>query len=155
MTQTKDSIIKEIKRVECSTLNVRKEVKALKKRVGKYKSWTKRYRKQTEELKQEKEKLKEQVTQLLLSIEAGKSAKEQGDKARQELSILIDKIEQYHDICERALKITYADKTYLIKEAEKLLFAEEILVNAIEIDPKEKPQMFTDPASINRDLLDR
>ncbi|MEN9518912.1 MAG: hypothetical protein RLZZ381_1500, partial [Cyanobacteriota bacterium] len=67
------------------------------------------------------------------------------------------KIEQYREICDRASQITYADKIYLIKEAEKLFFDEAIIDTEnthSEFDRKLQAQMFTDQASINRNLLD-
>lgn len=70
------------------------------------------------------------------------------------LDEVIDKIEQYKKICDRASQISYADKIYLIREAEQLLFNEEIINPDLEFDPKSQSQMFTDRASINRNLLD-
>lgn len=156
MTHQVDNIIKEINRVETLTLNVKKEIKTLKKRIGGYKGWTKRYRKQNQELREEKEKLEIQISQLLSSIQQAKEAKEKGDKARQELNELINKIELYKQVCEKAIKITYADKIYLIQEAERLFFQEEISLEVTEtVNSKDNPQMFTDTASINRSLLDK
>ncbi len=69
---------------------------------------------------------------------------------------MIAKIELFKDACEKADKIRYSDKYYLIKEAENLLFGEEILTRREELlDHRDSPQMFTDQASINRSLLDR
>ncbi len=68
----------------------------------------------------------------------------------------IAKIEEYRIVCEKANKITYADKVYLIKAAEKLFFDDDIvdLNDRVNWSTQDKPQMFTDPASINRSLLD-
>ena len=93
--------------------------------------------------------------ELLKAVEEAKQAKELRDKAITQLDEIIAKIEQYKDICDRANKITYADKVYLIKEAEKLFFDEDIIERDFNLDSREYPQMFTDRASIGRSLLDR
>lgn len=169
----RNHVIKEIKRVENITLNVKQELKTLKNRVRAYKVWTKRYRKQKEELKQEAAILKhanlvvcqqrDEVTEdlkikqhkLLEAVEKASKSKAERDLALSQLDEVITKIEQYKEVCERASKINYADKTYLIREAEKLFFDEELLNQDLNLDSKESPQMFTDPASIGRSLLDR
>ena len=77
----RQSIVKEIKRVETITLSVKREIKTLKNKVRAYKGWTKRYRKQLQELKQ---------TNLVVSQER--------DRAIQELEIkqqcLLDAVEE-------------------------------------------------------------
>lgn len=170
---SRENIVKEIQRVENITLGVKEEIKTLKNRVRAYKGWTKRYRKQHKELKQEAIVLKNDniiISQerdtavqelnikqqsLLKAVEEARQAKELRDKALSELDEIIAKIEQYKEICDRANKIIYADKIYLIKEAEKLFFDEEILTKDINLNTREYPQMFTDQASIGRSLLDK
>ncbi|MGB5633641.1 MAG: hypothetical protein WBM44_29170 [Waterburya sp.] len=161
------NVIKEVHRIELVTLKVKKELKTLKNRVRAYKGWTKRYRKQQKELKQDNlaiSKQRDQAVQeleikqqcLLETVEQAKEAKESRDKALSQLDNVIAKIEQYREICIKANKIAYADKVYLIKEAEKLFFDEEILtMDVVEFDSASKPQMFEDQASIGRYLLDR
>jgi uncharacterized coiled-coil DUF342 family protein len=161
-------IVQRISQVEIVTLNVKKELKTLKNRVRAYKGWTTKYRQQQKELKQtnlsvckqrdeavqELQELKFKQQSLWETIEAAKEAKQQRDEALLQLDEVINKIEQYKKICDRASQIAYADKIYLIKEAEQLLFNEEIINPDFEFDPKSQPQMFTDRASINRNLLD-
>lgn len=161
-------IVQRISQVEIVTLNVKKELKTLKNRVRAYKGWTKKYRNQQKELKQtnlvvckQRDEAVQELQQLKLkqhslweTIEAAKEAKQQRDEALLQLDEVINKIEQYKKICDRASQIAYADKIYLIKEAEQLLFNEEIINPDFEFDPKSQPQMFTDQASINRNLLD-
>ena len=84
-----------------------------------------------------------------------REAKELRDQALLELDEVINKIEQFKEICDRAHKIAYADKIYLIKEAEKLFFDEEIINLDITFDRRYEAQMLTDQASIKRSLLDR
>ena len=151
-----NNILQEIQQVQNTIFNVQREIKTLKRRVAGYKGWTKRYRKQKKELIRENEELQNKISQLAYQIEAGQQAKDQRDNAITELNDLIKRIESYKIICEKADKIRYADKNYLIKEAENLLFDEEILTEREEIlDYRDSPQMFTDQASINRSLLDR
>ena len=170
---SRQDIVREIHRVEVITLNVKQEIKTLKNRVRAYKGWTKKYRQQQKELKQQTALLKQdyikvcqqrdevvqelQIKQqsLLDSVESAKYAKESRDKALSQLEEVIAQIEQYKEVCDRANKISYADKIYLIQEAEKLLFDKEILTLNIEFDSRSQPQMFTDPASIGRSLLDK
>jgi thioesterase domain-containing protein len=161
-------IVQRISQVEIVTLNVKKELKTLKNRVRAYKGWTKKYRNQQKELKQinlvvckqrdeavqELQELKLKQQSLWETIEAAKKAKQQRDEALLQLDEVINKIEQYKKICDQASQIAYADKIYLIREAEKLFFDEEIININIEFDPKSQSQMFTDRASINRNLLD-
>ena len=168
-------IIKEIARVENKILGVQSELKTLKNRVRAYKGWTRRYRKQLKSLEQEaiilrnnnryicqeKDRLTNELDikqqELLQAIINAKEAKEDRDLAISQLDAVIFKIEEYRAICEKANKITYADKVYLIKAAEKLFFDDEIINLENDIgnwDSKDKPQMFTDRASINRSLLD-
>lgn len=129
------NVIKEIHRIELVTLKVKKELKTLKNRVRAYKGWTKRYRKQQKELKQDNlaiSKQRDQAVQeleikqqcLLETVEQANEAKESRDQALSQLDNVIAKIEQYREICIKANKIAYADKVYLIKEAEKLFFDE-------------------------------
>ena len=68
---------------------------------------------------------------------------------------MIAKIEQYKEICQKANKITYADKIYLIKEAEKLFFDEEIINKGLELYPEGSSIGCASQAEINRVLLDR
>jgi chromosome segregation ATPase len=161
-------IVQRISQVEIVTLNLKKELKTLKNRVRAYKGWTKKYRNQQKELKQtnlvvckqrdeavqELQQLKLKQQSLWETIETAKEAKQQRDEALLQLDEVINKIEQYKKICDRASQIAYADKIYLIKEAERLFFNEEIINPKLEFDPKSQPQMFTDRASINRNLLD-
>lgn len=166
-----DNIIQEIKKLEDITLDVKKEIKILKRKVGAYKGWLTRYRKQKEELKKEasllkvanrvaceqrdklQEELKLKKEELFHFVQEAKKAKQERDKAISELDKIIEKIEAYKQICEKANKITYADKTYLITEAVRLFFEENVIIKEKKlINRKDNPQMFTDPASINRSL---
>jgi len=162
------SVVERILKVEIVTVNVKEEIKILKNRVRAYKGWTKRYRnqqkqleqtnlavcKQRDEAVQELQELKLKQQNLWKTIESAREAKEQRDKALLQLDEIINKIEQYKEICDQASQIVYADKIYLIREAERLFFDEEIINTDIEFDPKSQAQMFTDQASINRNLLD-
>jgi uncharacterized coiled-coil DUF342 family protein len=165
------NIVQRISQVEIVTLNVKEELKTLKNRVRAYKGWTKKYRNQQKELKQtnlavckqrdeavqELQELRLKQQSLRETIEAAREAKQQRDDALLQLEEVINKIEQYREICDRASQITYADKIYLIKEAEKLFFDEAIIDTEnthSEFDRKLQAQMFTDQASINRNLLD-
>lgn len=173
---SRQDIVQEIQRVEVITLNVKKEIKTLKNRVRAYKGWTKKYRQQQNELKQQnailkqdyltvcqqKDEIEKQLQQLkikqqylLESVKEGKYAKESRDQAVSQLEEVIAKIEQYKEACDRANKISYADKIYLIREAEQLLFGESIINENIKLDSKSQPQMFTDQAAIGRSLLDK
>lgn len=156
---------KEIRRIETVTLNVKKEIKTLKNRVRAYKGWTKRYRKQQQELKQDNLAISKQRDQaveelaikqqyLLEAVEEAKQAKELRDQALLQLDEVINKIEQYKEICQEANKIAYADKTYLIKEAEKLFFDEEIITLDSDFNPSGKPQLESGQAALGRYLLD-
>ncbi|MEL6441167.1 MAG: hypothetical protein AAFQ80_18180 [Cyanobacteria bacterium J06621_8] len=162
------SITIEINKLESRFLNVKKEIKTLKNRVRAYKGWTTKYRRKQQELKrdnlaitqerdravQDLEELRIKQQGLLMAVEEAKQAKELRDQALSQLDSIIDKIEQYREVCIKANKMTYADKVYLIKEAEKLFFEEEILTIDIKLDPDSQPQMFEDQASIGRYLLD-
>lgn len=170
--QNIDNVIQEIKRVELTIFNVRKELKTLKKRIGGYKGWTKRYRKQQKQLRQDKLELQQELSltiqerdlaiaelnkvKLSASVQEGIKAKKQRDIAIAELDNLINQIEAYKKVCKNYSVIRYADKNMLIKEAENILFGEEVLeaVNST-INERDHPQMFTDCASINRSLLDK
>jgi hypothetical protein len=161
-------IIQRISEVEIVTLNVKKELKTLKNRVRAYKGWTKKYRNQQKELKQtnlalckQRDEAVQELQELQLkqqslweTIEVAKEAKQQRDDALLQLEEVINKIEQYREICAQASQIAYTDKIYLIREAERLFFDEEIINQNIELDRKSQSQMFTDQASINRNLLD-
>ncbi len=127
------NIIEDIQRIKTNTLNIKREIKTLKNRVRAYKGWTKRYRKQQQELKhtnlvisQQKDEAVQELElkqqRLLKTVEEAKQAKELRDKALSQLDEVIAKIKQYKEVCQRATQITYADKIYLIKEAEKLFF---------------------------------
>ncbi len=172
MMKKSEDIIQKIKGVELTIVNVRKEIKTLKRRIGGYKGWTKRYRKQQKQLRQENVELQKELSstikerdiaiaqlnkvKLSTSIEEGIQAKDQRDKAIAELDKLIVQIEKYKEVCQNYSKIRYAKKRDLIKEAENLLFGEEVLEAVTEtINEIDNPQMFTDYASINRSLLDR
>lgn len=160
------NITKEIRRIEVVTLNVKKEIKTLKNRVRAYKGWTKRYRKQQQELKQDNlvvskerdnavKELEIKQQHLLETVEEAKQAKELRDQALLQLDEVINKIEQYKEICKKADKISYADKIYLIKEAEKLFFDEEIITTDTEPYHTGKPQLEPGQAAFGRYLLDR
>ncbi|MDJ0588599.1 MAG: hypothetical protein QNJ72_01215 [Pleurocapsa sp. MO_226.B13] len=164
-------IVKEIKRVESTIFNVQRELKTLKNRVRAYKGWTKRYRQQQKELQKEitvlksnnkivcqqrdeqSQEVKQKQTALLNAVRDAKIAQESRDKALLELENVIARIDEFKQACDRINQITYANKADLIKEAEKLLFEEEIIDDELNLDEREYPQMFTDPASINRSLL--
>ncbi len=92
---------------------------------------------------------------LLEAVAEAKQAIHLRDNALSQLDEVITKIEQFKEICDRANKMSYADKIYLIREAEKLLFEEEILTVDLKLDSRAQPQMFTDQASIGRSLLDK
>lgn len=172
MLKQSETLIQELKRVELTIFNVRKELKTLKKRVAGYKGWTKRYRKQQKQLRQEKAELQQQLTSTIQerdlavaelnklklsdSIQAGIKAKEQRDRALAELDILISQIEAYKQVCEKFSRIKYANKNDLIRQAETILFGDTVLQEAqSSINQKDQPQMFTDPASTNRSLLNK
>jgi uncharacterized phage infection (PIP) family protein YhgE len=167
-----NKIIKKIKKVENTIDNVKSELKTLQNRVRAYKGWTKKYRKQQATLRQEvitlkndnqivcqqrdraNQELNLKQQELLEAVIEAKQAKELRDKALSQLDNIIAKIEQYKEICERANKITYSDKVYLIQEAEKLFFDETIInLDPPDLDEKEYPQMYTDQASVGRNLL--
>lgn len=167
-----ENVIQDIKRVELTIFNVRKELKTLKRRVAGYKGWTKRYRNKQKQLLHEKAELQQELSltiqerdkavaelnkiKLSSSIQKGIKAKEKRDFALTELDSLITKIEAYKKVCQNYSKVAYADKFALIKEAENILFDEKILDMVTQtMDEKDSPQMFTDCASVNRSLLDR
>lgn len=86
------NIVKEIKRVETITLNVKQEIKTLKNRVRAYKGWTKRYRKKQKELEktnlivcQERDRAIQELEAkqqcLLETVEEARQAKKLRDKA--------------------------------------------------------------------------
>ncbi|MGK7892649.1 MAG: hypothetical protein AB4372_03095, partial [Xenococcus sp. (in: cyanobacteria)] len=122
-----NNILQEIKQVQNTIFDVQKEIKTLKRKVAAYKGWTKKYRKQKKELIQENEVLHNKISELANQIELGTQAKNHRDNAIKELNELIERIEAFKESCEKADKIRYADKYYLIKEAENILFDEEIL----------------------------
>ncbi len=167
-----NKIIKEIEKVEDTIVNVKNELKTLKNRVRAYKGWTKKYRQQQKALHQkvitlqndnqivcqQRDRVNQELylkqQELLKAVAEAKQAKELRDKALSQLDDIIAKIEQYKEVCDRANKITYADKVYLIQEAEKLFFDEKVInLDPPDLDEKEYPQMFTDQASTNRSLL--
>lgn len=169
-----DYIIQEIKKVENFTLEAKQEIKILRRRIGAYKGWLTRYRKQREEFKkevfllkssyslarQERDDLQKELNlkkeELSHLVKQAKDAKEGRDKAIYELDKLIEKIELFKVECQKISQIHYADKTHLIKQAERLLFEEDLIIRETElINNREHPQMFTDTASVNRSLLDR
>ena len=148
-----NNLRQEIQQVQNTIYNVQKEIKTLKTRVAGYKGWTKRYRQQKQQLIKENEDLHQKISQLACQIEAGQQAKSQRDNAIKELNDLITRIESYKEVCEKADKIHYADKYYLIKEAENLLFDEEIEKHKEYVpDHRDSPQIYTDPASTIFDL---
>jgi hypothetical protein len=162
----RQNIIEDIQRIKTNTLNIKREIKTLKDRVRAYKGWTKRYRKQQQELKhtnlvisQQRDEAVQELElkqqRLLETVEEAKQAKELRDKALSQLDEVIAKIEQYKEVCQRANQMTYADKIYLIQEAEKLFFDEEIITVDINFDSKTQSQMLTSQADIGRSLLDR
>ena len=166
-------IIQEIDRLKNTIIVVKKELKSVKNSVRAYKGWTKRYRKKQKELQQEaitlqkncqiaqreRDRINQELNikqqELVKVVAEAKKAKDARDKALVELDAVIAKIEEYRGVCDRANKMTYADKVYLIQKAEELFFDEEIIDRNLHLDSREKPQMFTDSASINRSLLDR
>ena len=162
------NLTKEIRRMEVSFLNVKQEIKILKNRISAYKGWTTKYRRKQEQLKQANLAITQQRNQaiqdlsdlqskqesLLKEVAEARQAKELRDQALSQLDSIINKIEQYREICIKANKITYADKVYLIREAEKLFFDEEIVTIDLKFNSNSKPQMFEDQASIGRYLLD-
>lgn len=166
-------IIQEINRLKNTIIDVKKELKSVKNSVRGYKGWTKRYRKKQEELQQEaivlqknyqiaegerdraNRELSIKQQELVKAVAEAKKAKEARERALVELDAVIAKIEEYRGVCDRANKMTYADKVYLIQKAEELFFDEEIIDRNLNLNSREKPQMFTDSASINRSLLDR
>ncbi len=162
------NLTKEIRRIEVNFLNVKQEIKTLKNRIRAYKGWTTKYRRKQKQLQQDNLAITQQRDQaiqdlselqikqqeFLKAVEEAKHAKELRDQALSQLDSIINKIEQYREICIKANKITYADKVYLIQEAEKLFFEDEIVTVDIEFDRESKPQMFEDQASIGRYLLE-
>ncbi|MGL6342037.1 MAG: hypothetical protein ACRC80_23185 [Waterburya sp.] len=169
-----NKIIKEIEKVQDTIINVKNELTTLKNRVRAYKGWTKKYRQQQKALQQEVISLKndhkivcqqkDQVNQenkelkikqqeLLENLALAQQAIESREKSLSKLDDIIAKIEQYKKVCERANKIAYADKVYLIQEAEKIFCYEQIVNLEFDLDSREYTQMFTDQASINRNLL--
>ena len=159
-------VIQEFSRIETIVLGVQKEIKTLKNRVRAYKGWTKRYRRQREELKQANlvisqerdaaiQQLQIRQEQLLEQIQKAVEATKSRDAALLQLDDVINRIERYREICDRYNQMTFARKADLIKEAERLFFEDPVIETNVNFDPKDKPQMFTDRASIVRDLLDR
>jgi hypothetical protein len=106
------------------------------------------------------EELSIKRSELLKSLQEAKQAKQDRDRSIENLDEVIGKLEAYQKICKKVKnQISDNDKsqaTLSIEEAERLLFEEETKTTIeIQLDNKESPQMFTDPASINRSLLDR
>ena len=162
------NLTQEIRRIEVNFLNVKQEINTLKNRIRAYKGWTTKYRRKQAQLKQDNlaitqqrdqaiqdlEELRNKQQHLLEQVKQGQQAKVARDNAKAKLDDVINKIEQYREICIKANKITYADKVYLIQEAEKLFFDDEIVTIDIEFNRDSQPQMFEDQASIGRYLLD-
>ena len=92
MSQNIDTITQEIKKVELTIFNVRKEIKSTKKKFSDYKKNFKKDRKQKR------------------------------DRTLKELNTLNAKIAAYKQFCEQLSNIESADKDDIIKQAEKLLF---------------------------------
>ena len=159
-------VVTEVLRVKETILGVQQEIQTLKNRVRAYKGWTKRYRRQREELKQANlvvcqerdaaiQQLQIRQEQLLGQIEEARKATELRNTALLQLDDVIERIEQYREICDRYNQMTYARPQDLIREAERLFFEDPVIEMNVNFDPREQPQMFTDRASIARDLLDR
>lgn len=161
-------IVSEIHRIERVTLSVKDEITTLKNKVRAYKGWTTRYRQQESRLKQENlalsqekddavralENLRQQQQQLLENLKEAGQAKEERDLAISQLDEVINRIEQYREICDRLNQMTFARKEDLIKEAERLFFDDPVIDDNIKFDRQSQPQLFEDRASINRYLLD-
>ncbi len=165
MSQEVDYALKEIKRLQDIIYDAKQDFKKLKRSLGGYKGWLTRYRKETKELKyvnnlvckQRDEALNElslKQAELLKSLQEGQQAKKDRDKAISKLDEVIIKLEKYKTICEKARESNDENSDYLLREAEKLFFQDEIEIE-IKLNDRDSPQMFTDPASINRSLLDR
>ena len=165
---TYQDVVTEVLRVEETILCVKQEIKALKNSVRAYKGWTTKYRRKQRELEQtnlvicqerddarrELDKLQIRQQELLEAVKEGINAKEDRDRALLQLEEVINRIEQYREICDRYNQITFARKEDLIKEAERLFFDEPIIDDTVNFDSASQPQMFTDRASVNRYLLD-
>ena len=165
MSQELDCALKKINRLQNVIYEAKEDFKKLKRSVAGYKGWLTRYKKETKALKftnnlvctQRDEALAQlslKQVELLKSVHEGKQAKKDRDRAIAKLDVVISKLETYKNICARAREMDNQDSDYLLREAERLFFQDEIEIE-IKLDPKDNPQMFTDPASINRSLLDK
>ena len=165
---TYQNVVTEVSRVKETILCVKEEIQTLKNSVRAYKGWTTRYRRKQRELEQTNllicqerddarrklHKLQIRQQELLEAVREGINAEEARNQALSQLEEVIGRIEQYREICDRYNQITFARKEDLIKEAEKLLFDDPVLVDIVDFDRQSQPQMLTDRASICRDLLD-
>ena len=161
-------VITEVSRVQETIFGVQQEIQTLKYSIRAYKGWTTRYRRRQRELEQanivlsqqrdearkELQKLQIRQQELLKEIREGIDAKEARDRALSKLDEVINKIEQYREICDRYNQMTFARKEDLIREAERLFFDVPVIDDTIDFDYQSQPQMLTDRASICRDLLD-
>ena len=165
-------IIKEIKKVKENFIGVQGELKTLKNRVRAYKGWTERYRQKQKKLEQEainlkyanklvcreNQKLYSKQQELLNAVAEATQAVKDRDRALVKLNETIAKIEKLEIFCARAHKTTDIDKCHLITEFEKPFCDDEEIIPIInqdlQINPQDKPWMFTDPGSIGRSLLD-
>lgn len=165
MSQELDYAFQEINRLQCIVLEAKKDFEKLKRSLAGYKGWRTRYKRKNEELKfvnnlvckQRDQALKElslKQVELLKSLQEGQQAKKDRDKAISKLDEIITKLEKYQRICETKRENDTQGSDYLLQEAERLFFREEIEIE-IKLDRRDSPQMFTDRASINRSLLDR
>jgi len=161
-------VVAEVSKVKETIFGVQQEIQTLKNRVRAYKGWTTKYRRQQKELKQtnliirqerdnarrELQELQIRQQELLEAVREGVNAEEDRNRALAQLEEVISRIEQYREICDRYNQMTFARKADLIREAEKLFFDEPVIDDSIYFDRGSQPQMFTDRASICRDLLD-
>ena len=165
---TYQDVVTEVLRVEETILGVKEEIQTLKYSVRAYKGWTTKYRRKQRELEQtnlvicqerddarrELDKLQIRQQELLEAVKEGINAKEDRDRALLQLEEVINRIEQYREICDRYNQMTFARKEDLIREAENLFFDVPVIDDTIDFDRQFQPQMLTDRASICRDLLD-
>ena len=161
-------VITEVSRVKETIFGVQQEIQTLKYSIRAYKGWTTRYRRRQRELEQANivitqerddariklQELQNRQQELLKEIREGIDAKEARDRALSKLDEVINKIEQYREICDRYNQMTFARKEDLIREAERLFFDVPVINDTIDFDYQSQPQMLTDRASICRDLLD-
>ena len=164
---TYQDVFTEFSRIETIVLGVQQEIQTLKYSVRAYKGWTTKYRRKQRELEQtniviarerdearrELQELQIRQHELLEAVRKAGNAVEDRDRALSQLDEVINKIEQYREICDRYNQITFARKEDLIREAERLFFDLPVIDNSIDFDRQSQPQMLTDRASICRDLL--